>query len=76
MCGEKFGGHEDSGHLMTSMWEGKSVCANCADEADRLNKKRYRSSTGQTCGACFERYPGAVDEFGHHICSRIAELRG
>lgn len=55
------------------------TCETCL-ERERLSraaKPEPGPVTGNaTCGACFERYPGRVDRFGQHVCSRIAELRG
>jgi predicted amidophosphoribosyltransferase len=50
-----------------TLYDGGQYCDGCA----------RRVTDGQrTCGPCFERYPGQVDRFGQHVCSRIAELRG
>jgi hypothetical protein len=38
ICGKNFGGHEWAGTLMHSSSEGKGVCANCVEEAERRNK--------------------------------------
>jgi len=38
ICGQYFGGHEKGqGDLMTSWFDGVSVCPNCAAEAQRRN---------------------------------------
>lgn len=38
MCGECFGGQEEpSGSLYCGMGSGKVVCANCAEEAEKLS---------------------------------------
>ena len=39
ICGEHFGGHEKSGSLITSYSGGKVVCINCAEKAEKINKK-------------------------------------
>lgn len=46
MCGEDFGGHEWAGDLMHDRSRGEGVCANCADEAARLNRERFPDAYG------------------------------
>ena len=41
MCGESFGGHEWAGLLQRTPTEGRSVCANCAENADQLNREHF-----------------------------------
>jgi hypothetical protein len=39
LCGRMFGGHEKgNGHYQTSAYGGMSVCSNCAEEAENLNR--------------------------------------
>jgi len=54
LCGERFGGHEDSGYLMTSASSGISVCIDCADEAEALNKERFSSTIAGTVEWVFQ----------------------
>ena len=39
ICGEYFGGHEESGTLYISYIEGESTCKNCKNKAEEVNKK-------------------------------------
>ena len=45
ICGEKYGGHEKGGSLYLGNGEGQGVCINCADEAEKRNKKIFASET-------------------------------
>ncbi len=42
LCGKKFGGHENSGTLMTSYSRGVCVCKKCKAEADRQNTEFWK----------------------------------
>lgn len=47
MCGEYYGGHEAefplAMRMVSGIIESRSVCANCIDEVNRLNKKLYEA---------------------------------
>lgn len=46
MCGEAFGGHEWAGELMDTRESGRGVCANCAQQAAKLNRERFPDMYG------------------------------
>lgn len=47
LCGRKFGGHEKgNGHYQTSAYVGTSVCSNCAEEAENLNRLLWSDWSG------------------------------
>ena len=38
ICGEKFGGHENTAFLAMDWYRGVQVCTNCEDEAEQRNR--------------------------------------
>jgi hypothetical protein len=42
ICGEPYGGHESAGTEMVTPSRGRSVCANCVDEAARRSDAMYQ----------------------------------
>ena len=43
ICGENFGGHEDSGNLYTGGGSGWCVCINCSEEAEKRSDKIHKA---------------------------------
>jgi len=41
ICGKSFGGHEEHGGLLTSEHEGISVCYDCKNKAEEINKRKF-----------------------------------
>jgi len=43
-CGRGYGGHENTGTVMTSWSGGYTVCPNCAEKAEAYNKEYMKNN--------------------------------